>query len=143
MKMNLDWLQKAACKNYDGDLWFLPQATPEKVTEQVTKAKAICWGQCPVRVQCLAWANESREGDGIWGGYTSEERRKMHQYEPRTFNPPPRQSKINADKKAAIYSLQLARSVGTTIAAKELKVTPSLLYRAWKKHGLARKGKAA
>lgn len=44
-----------------------PKAGREK------RAKAVC-RRCPIRVACLAWALETREPAGVWGGMTAEER---------------------------------------------------------------------
>jgi WhiB family redox-sensing transcriptional regulator len=40
------------------------------------EAKAIC-ELCPVREPCLEYAINAREKDGIWGGATARERRRM------------------------------------------------------------------
>lgn len=39
-------------------------------------AKQVC-ARCPVRVDCLAKALETREPFGIWGGLTPQERRSI------------------------------------------------------------------
>ena len=39
-------------------------------------AKLIC-STCPVREKCLAWAIATRQTDGIWGGLTAQERRRL------------------------------------------------------------------
>lgn len=39
-------------------------------------AKAIC-GACKVRERCLEFALDRRERDGVWGGATEKERRRM------------------------------------------------------------------
>ncbi|MFB9207567.1 WhiB family transcriptional regulator [Nonomuraea spiralis] len=39
-------------------------------------ARRICQG-CPVRVQCLTWAVETGEAEGMWGGTTPDERRRI------------------------------------------------------------------
>lgn len=39
-------------------------------------AKSVCGG-CPVRQPCLEWALHSRERDGVWGGATERERRRI------------------------------------------------------------------
>jgi WhiB family redox-sensing transcriptional regulator len=39
-------------------------------------AKTIC-GTCNVRQRCLAFALDRRERDGVWGGATEKERRRM------------------------------------------------------------------
>lgn len=68
--MNLSWRQRAACRGADPDI-FYPASD-----EEAEPAKAIC-GQCPVRQPCLEYALANRERDGIWGGATERERRRI------------------------------------------------------------------
>jgi hypothetical protein len=66
---DLLWQGKAECaKHYDVDLWFSERREAEKA------AKDICWNKCPVRVECLSYAQEIEYGYGIFGGYTPKER---------------------------------------------------------------------
>ena len=70
-------LAGAACKGADPDLFFGPHA--EFVTarqEREEKAKAICAG-CPVRDSCLAYALDTGQAFGVWGGANEDERRAM------------------------------------------------------------------
>jgi WhiB family transcriptional regulator, redox-sensing transcriptional regulator len=70
-------LDGAACKGADTDLFFGPDA--EFVTarqQREAKAKAICAG-CPARPECLAYALNTREDYGVWGGATEDERRAL------------------------------------------------------------------
>lgn len=39
-------------------------------------ARATC-AKCPVRVQCLQWAIDNREAQGIWGGMSPTERKAI------------------------------------------------------------------
>ncbi|MGH9057430.1 MAG: WhiB family transcriptional regulator [Acidimicrobiales bacterium] len=66
----LAWRQKAACRGVDPDI-FYPVSD-----EDAEDAKAICAG-CSVRQACLEWALANREGDGVWGGATERERRRV------------------------------------------------------------------
>lgn len=68
--MNLSWRQRAACRGVDPDV-FYPSSD-----EEAEEAKAIC-GVCPVREPCLEYALAHRERDGVWGGATERERRRM------------------------------------------------------------------
>jgi WhiB family redox-sensing transcriptional regulator len=68
--MNLSWRNRAACRGVDPDIFF-PVSDEEAV-----QAKVIC-GECPVREACLEWALATRERDGVWGGATERERRRM------------------------------------------------------------------
>jgi len=40
------------------------------------EAKAIC-AECPVREACLEYALTTREKEGVWGGMTARERRRV------------------------------------------------------------------
>lgn len=68
--MNLSWRQKAACRGVDPEI-FYPVSD-----EEAEASKAICAG-CPVRQPCLEFALVSREKDGVWGGATERERRRI------------------------------------------------------------------
>lgn len=68
--MNLTWRQHGACRGTDPDI-FYPVAD-----EEAEEAKAIC-ATCPVREPCLEFALATRERDGVWGGATERERRRM------------------------------------------------------------------
>lgn len=66
----LAWRQKAACRGVDPDI-FYPVSD-----EDAEEAKAICM-QCPVQRACLEWALGNREREGVWGGATERERRRI------------------------------------------------------------------
>lgn len=68
--MNLSWRQRAACRGVDPDV-FYPISDDE-----AEEAKSIC-RICPVRESCLEYALANRERDGVWGGATERERRRM------------------------------------------------------------------
>jgi WhiB family transcriptional regulator, redox-sensing transcriptional regulator len=68
-----DWRLLAACSRADPELFF-PVSRSGPSLDQVTQAKAICAG-CPVRQQCLAFALDTRQDHGVWGGMSEEERR--------------------------------------------------------------------
>lgn len=70
-----DWRNQAACRDTDPDLFF-PVGTTGPAIEQIENAKAVC-RQCDVQTACLEYALAAREDDGIWGGLTEEERRKI------------------------------------------------------------------
>ncbi len=68
--MNLSWRQRAACRGVDPDV-FYPVSD-----EEAEEAKSIC-RVCPVREACLEYALANRERDGVWGGATERDRRRM------------------------------------------------------------------
>ncbi len=67
------WREAAACLDAPDDVTFFPD---REDVEAIGKAKAIC-ATCPVADECLTWAIESNQPDGIWGGHTPKERRTL------------------------------------------------------------------
>ena len=64
------WRRAAACRDLDTEVFFpLSEA-------DAGPAKAVCAG-CPVRAECLEFALATRQGDGVWGGLTETERRRL------------------------------------------------------------------
>jgi WhiB family redox-sensing transcriptional regulator len=64
------WRQHARCLGADPRLFF---PASEDAAET---AKAICW-VCPVREPCLEHAIAAHEKEGVWGGCTEVERRRL------------------------------------------------------------------
>lgn len=72
-----DWQQDAACRGADPNLFFGPQHEPRDVkAKREMKAKIVCHS-CPVREECLAFALETQEIFGVWGGTNEVERRRL------------------------------------------------------------------
>ncbi len=69
-RTDVRWREDAACRGVDTDVFF--PATDEEAEE----AKAIC-ASCPVREECLEFALQTRQEDGVWGGLTETERRRL------------------------------------------------------------------
>lgn len=67
------WRRLAACRGIDADI-FYPEADDDDGDAEA--AKAIC-AECPVRQACLEHALAHREREGIWGGTTERERRRI------------------------------------------------------------------
>jgi len=70
-----DWQWHAACADVDPGLFF-PTGSTRQIAAQTEAAKRVCAG-CPVRAECLAWAVETRQDAGVWGGLTKTERRDL------------------------------------------------------------------
>ena len=68
----VDWRDAASCRASDPDVFF-PDGED---VEGIARAKAIC-ATCPVREDCLTFAVELNQTDGIWGGRTPAERRRL------------------------------------------------------------------
>lgn len=66
------WRQYARCLGVDPDL-FYPPSDSEDASDA---AKAVCM-VCPVREPCLEHAITAREREGVWGGLSERERRRL------------------------------------------------------------------
>ena len=66
------WRKQAACRGLDVEA-FYPVTEDEA---DAAEAKAVC-DICPVRQACLEHALANREREGIWGGTTERERRRI------------------------------------------------------------------
>lgn len=70
MSKEMTWRKQGACVGLDPAIFF-----PDS-EETVAEAVGICMG-CSVRISCLEHALQVREKDGVWGGATDRERRRM------------------------------------------------------------------
>lgn len=64
------WQDQARCRQYNPELFFDPRGRAER------RAKAVCV-RCPVQMDCLLLALESRAEFGVWGGMSTKERRVL------------------------------------------------------------------
>lgn len=64
------WMTGARCVETGPEPFFPGQH------EKATGAKRVCQG-CEVRAECLDYAMALRIEDGVWGGQSSRERRKV------------------------------------------------------------------
>lgn len=71
----MDWRHDAACRDEDPELFF-PVGTIGPARLQIAEAKAVC-RRCPVTAECLAWATDTGQGVGVWGGMSEQERRDL------------------------------------------------------------------
>lgn len=68
------WREAAACLEVSPDeVSFFPD---KEDLGAIVKAKAVC-ATCPVADECLSWAIETNQSEGIWGGHTAKERRRL------------------------------------------------------------------
>ena len=70
-----EWLDAGACRSEDPELFF-PITSTGPSADQIAAAKAVCQ-RCGVQSQCLHYALESHQSDGVWGGLSEEERRGL------------------------------------------------------------------
>ena len=66
------WRDKASCRGLDIAAFF----PVEGDAAAIARAKDVC-ADCPVRADCLSYAVEHNQTEGIWGGTTRQERRKL------------------------------------------------------------------
>ncbi|MFF1874313.1 WhiB family transcriptional regulator [Streptomyces sp. CB03911] len=71
----MNWRDRARCRDLDPELFF-PLGNTGPALRQAEEAKAVCH-TCPVRERCLAWAVETGQEAGVWGGTSEDERRAL------------------------------------------------------------------
>ena len=74
-KITLDWRHRSACRDEDPELFF-PVGNTGPAIAQIEEAKKVC-NRCEVKEPCLAWALESGQDAGVWGGLSEDERRAL------------------------------------------------------------------
>lgn len=72
----MEWRSEAACRDVDPELFFPTSSSGPDYERQVGAAKDVC-ERCSVRLPCLQYAIVQGERDGIWGGLTESERRRL------------------------------------------------------------------
>lgn len=75
LEISTDWRERAACTDYPTDLFF-PAGETGPAEMQIKRAKEVC-GRCDVSDDCLLYALEANQRDGIWGGLTADERKRL------------------------------------------------------------------
>jgi WhiB family transcriptional regulator, redox-sensing transcriptional regulator len=70
-----EWRPLAACRNVDPDLFFPPGRTGAGLVH-IEAAKSVC-RRCAVRLHCLEFALATNQQDGVWGGASEDERRRL------------------------------------------------------------------
>jgi WhiB family redox-sensing transcriptional regulator len=74
-RVDASWRDHAACRFAAPELFF-PAGTTGVALDEIEAAKAVCKA-CPVQDACLRFAFETKQEDGIWGGTTEDERRRL------------------------------------------------------------------
>lgn len=69
-RTDTSWRELSACRGLDTGVFF------PVTDEEAGPAKEIC-ATCPVREECLEFALLTRQEDGVWGGLTETERRRL------------------------------------------------------------------
>ena len=98
----MDWRHQSACRDEDPELFF-PVGNTGPALTQIEEAKKVCQ-RCIVKEPCLAWALESGQDAGVWGGLSEDEleahadQELLEQRHPRTTRSPqtrPRTHRFN------------------------------------------------
>ncbi|GKQ34102.1 WhiB family transcriptional regulator [Streptomyces sp. A012304] len=70
-----EWQAEAACRGMHSSVFFSPPGERGHARRQREEAAhEICRG-CPVRPECTAFAEQSDQRYGVWGGRSESERR--------------------------------------------------------------------
>lgn len=69
------WRDRAACRHTSASLFFPAGSTGSSIG-QIEAAKAVCQS-CPVADACLAFALQTNQDAGVWGGKDEDERRRL------------------------------------------------------------------
>lgn len=80
------WWSRAACATADPELFF-PISHVGPALRQVARAKAIC-ARCEIQQACLGYALDAGSVQGVWGGTTEDERRRLVRRERRSHGRP-------------------------------------------------------
>jgi len=70
LEFDVSWRVKGACQGLDPDIFY-----PDN-EENSDEAISIC-KTCEVRIACLNYALDSREKQGVWGGASARDRRRL------------------------------------------------------------------
>jgi WhiB family redox-sensing transcriptional regulator len=76
---NRTWVRKARCLGLDPDMFFPDGGGLGSIQER--EVKAVC-KSCPVQLECLVWAIKAGEADGIYGGTSDKDRRRLRRKYP-------------------------------------------------------------
>ncbi len=68
--MDTDWMTQGKCRDMTPGLFFPSDGVGVQV------AQRVC-AECTVRVACLRYALAHRVDDGVWGGTSERQRRRL------------------------------------------------------------------
>ncbi len=71
MSESRQWMVDAVCVAADAETFF-----PRSKGDQPVEARRIC-DTCPVAQNCLDYALDTGQRDGVWGGTTHRERGRL------------------------------------------------------------------
>lgn len=120
---NEPWREDAACLGLDTELFF---PNPGE-TELFDTALRICT-HCPVKVECLAYAEQVGAVHGIWGGASAYKRTRARNREIRERRPP-----LNEAGRKRVIELTEAGWNDSQIA-REMDISPRTVFRVRARH---------
>jgi WhiB family transcriptional regulator, redox-sensing transcriptional regulator len=123
------WLDLAACKDSDPELFF-PQRGEQAKGQAAKQVCAACQVQQQCRELAVRAASSRDEDHGIFGGTTPHQRTRLR------GNPAHGATSWYQDRAAAEEAHRLAVQVGPVAAAEQLGTATSTLARAFAKWGL-------
>jgi WhiB family transcriptional regulator, redox-sensing transcriptional regulator len=71
--MDTDWMSQGKCRDMDPDVFFPSDGVG------VQAAQRVCL-VCPVKAPCLEYALAHHIHEGVWGGTSERERRRLLRY---------------------------------------------------------------
>lgn len=75
LPVNTNWRGDSACREEDPELFF-PIGNTGPALLQIEEAKSVC-RRCPVLATCAAWALDTGQDHGVWGGMSEADRRRI------------------------------------------------------------------
>lgn len=93
-------------------------STRSEVMRNMKQAKELCFS-CEHRIECLEWALENREPEGIWGGLTVTARNAMR----RKLKMAAKPRKLKGEKEIALKE----QGVTTAMIAERMGTTPQAI----------------
>lgn len=87
-ELDPSWRERAVCRTMDKDVFFPPgddvaEQHPDRINRRYAAPRRICWGRCPVRIECLDYAmnlerhRSTKDRYGMFGGYAPPERARL------------------------------------------------------------------
>lgn len=71
-----EWMDDANCHGLTHVMYPVTDAGTTAGKRDLARAKAVC-RRCDVQAECLAYAINEHENDGVWGGLAPRERTKV------------------------------------------------------------------
>jgi WhiB family redox-sensing transcriptional regulator len=68
--VDTDWMSEGNCKDMDPGVFFPSDGVGVRVAQE------IC-ATCPVKDPCLHYALVNRVGEGVWGGASERQRKRL------------------------------------------------------------------